>query len=93
MMTLLNKIIKDLHVAQDNQEEHNRLAVFYKGNDAELTSLVEHMSFDYLPVKLQKLIYWKIDKINWFFKWIWDFERISFLTLIMICLIIYLTVA
>jgi len=93
MMKLLNNFIKDLHYAQDKQEQYNRLVLFYKGEDAETTSLMEYMTFDYLPVKLQKIIQWKINKINWFFHWMWNFKCVSFLILIMICLIIYLIFA
>ena len=90
MKNLIKEFVQDIQRAQEHHEEYQRLQYFYKGKYAEPKALIEFMHFNYLPQRLVKLIKWKVDLINNFFAWLWDFHRLSFLTLLMICAIVYL---
>lgn len=90
MKNLIKEFMQDLQRAQEHHEEYQRLQHFYKGKYAEPKAPIEFMHFDYLPQRLVRLIEWKVDLINNFFAWLWDFHRLSFLTLLMVCAIIYL---
>lgn len=90
MKNIFKQFMQDIQQAQEHHEEYQRLQVFYKGDNAESKALIEFMHFDYLPKKIIKIIEWKVDLINKFVDWMWDFHRISLLTLVMICSIIYI---
>ena len=90
MKNLIKEFVQDIQRAQEHHEEYQRLQYFYKGKYAEPKALIEFMHFDYLSQRLVRLIKWKVDLINNFFSWLWDFHRLSFLTLLMICAIVYL---
>ena len=90
MKNLIKEFVQDIQRAQEHHEEYQRLQYFYKGKYAEPKALIEFMHFDYLSQRLVRLIKWKVDLINNFFAWLWDFHRLSFLTLLMICAIVYL---
>ena len=90
MKNSIKEFIQDLQRAQENHEEYQRLQHFYKGQHSEPMALIEFMHLDYLPKRLVKFIYWKINITNRFFAWAWDFQRLSLITLAMICAIIYI---
>ena len=90
MKNLIKEFIQDLERAQENHEEYQRLQHFYKGQHSEPMALIEFMHLDYLPKRLVKFIHWKIDITNRFFAWAWDFQRLSLITLAMVCSIIYI---
>lgn len=87
---MLNKFIEDYRTAADNKEFYDRCQKFYKGSNAELNALIEHMSLDYVPKPIKKMMFLKMDWMNRFFNWWLNFHRLSFLTVLMICAIIYL---
>lgn len=90
---MLNKFIEDYQTAADNKEFYDRCQKFYKGSNAEPNALIEHMSLDYVPKPIKKMMFLKMDWMNRFFNWWLDFHRLSFLTVLMICAIIYLVFA
>ena len=90
---MLNKFIEDYQTAADNKEFYDRCQKFYKGFNAEPNALIEHMSLDYVPKPIKKMMFLKMDWMNRFFNWWLDFHRLSFLTVLMICAIIYLVFA
>lgn len=89
MKKLIKAIQEDCRRAQENHEEYQRMQRFWK-QDIEPMAPIDFMTFDYLPDKLRKIIVWKVEMMNSFFNWAWDFRRFSLLTLTMLCLIIYL---
>ena len=90
---MLNKFIEDYQTAADNKEFYDRCQKFYKGSDAEPNALIEHMSLDYMPKPIKQLMFLKMEWMNKFFNWWFDFRILSVLTLIMICAIIILVFA
>lgn len=89
MKKLIKAIQEDCRRAQENHEEYQRMQRFWK-QDIEPTAIIDFMTFDYLPDRLRKIVIWKVEMMNRFFNWAWDFRRFSLLTLTMLCLIIYL---
>lgn len=89
-MSMLNKILEDYQTAAENKEFYDRCQVFYKGTQAEPNALIEHMSLHYVPKPVKKFLFFKMNWMNKFFNWWMNFHRLSFLTLVMICAIIYL---
>ena len=89
MKKLIKAIQEDCLRAQENHEEYQRMQRFWK-QDIEPTAIIDFMTFDYLPDRLRKIVIWKVEMMNRFFNWAWDFRRFSLLTLVMICAIIYI---
>ena len=89
MKNLIKAIIEDCKNAQEKHEAYQEMQRFWK-RDIEPTAPIDFMTLHYLPKKLRKFIEWKINITNKFFNWAWDFKRLSLITLMMICAIIYI---
>jgi len=90
MRRFIKAFYKDWKIAVDNHEEYQKLQRFFKGQFAERTAVIEHMCLDYIPKFIKRFILWQANLLNAFFQYWLDFHRISFLTVIMITLIIIL---
>ena len=89
-MSILKQFIEDYQTAAENKEFYDRCQSFYKGSHAEPNALLEHMSLHYVPKPIKRAMMFKMTLMNKFFNWWLDFHRLSFLTVLMICAIIYL---
>lgn len=89
-MSIINKILEDYQRAGENFEHYQKMQKFFKGQHSRPQALIDFMHFDYLPKPLIKLIEFNTKYLNKFFNWWLDFHRLSFLTVLMICAIIYL---
>lgn len=89
-MSIVNKIIQDYRTAVDNHEQYQRCQGFFKGSNSEPMAVIEFMTFDYLPDKLKRFVTWHTNIFNKFFNWWMNFHRLSFLTLLMLCAIVYI---
>ena len=90
MIKFIQAFYKDWRSALDNHEEYQKLQIFFKGQFSERSAVIEHMHLDYVPKFIKRFILWQANFLNKFFQYWLDFHRISFLTVIMITLIIIL---
>ena len=86
---MLHKILRDIQRAQEHQEEYLRLRSLFKGENATGSgALIEFMELDYVPNRIKKFLLWKVNITNRFFAWMFDWHRISLITIILIGIII-----
>ena len=90
MKKIIKAFYEDWQTALDNHEEYQRLQVFFKGKLAERSAVIDHMHLNYVPKFIKLVILWKAKMLNNFFQYWLSFHRISFLTVVMITLIIIL---
>lgn len=55
-MKLIKNLYADFERASENKEFYDRYQLFFKGKHAESNAVVEHMTFDYLPKIVKKLL-------------------------------------
>ena len=86
---MLHRILKDIQRAQEYQEEYLRLRSLFKGENATGSgALIEFMELDYVPGPIKKFLLWKVKLVNRFFAWMFDWHRISLITIILMAIII-----
>ena len=86
---MLQKIIEDIQRAQEYQEEYLRLRSLFKGENAHGSgALIEFMELDYVPKRIKKFLLWKVNITNRLFAWMFDWHRISLITIILMGIII-----
>ena len=86
---MLQKIIEDIQRAQEYQEEYLRLRSLFKGENATGSgALIEFMELDYVPGAIKKFLLWKVKIVNSFFAWMFDWHRISLITIVLMGIII-----
>ena len=88
MKQLIQTFYEDWQTALENHEEYQRQQVFFKGKFAERSAVIDHMHLNYVPKFIRRAIIWQARMLNKFFQYWLDFRRFSFLTVIMITLII-----
>ena len=85
---MLNRILRDIQQAQEYQEEYLRMQSLFKGINATDGALIEFMELDYVPGPIKKFLLWKVKIVNRFFAWMFDWQRISLITIILMGIII-----
>ena len=85
---MLNRILRDIQQAQEYQEEYLRMQSLFKGINATDGALIEFMELDYVPGPIKKFLLWKVKIVNRFFAWMFDWHRISLITIILMGIII-----
>ena len=86
---MLHRILRDIQRAQEYQEEYLRLRSLFKGENAHGSgALIEFMELDYVPKRIKKFLLWKVNITNRLFAWMFDWHRISLITIILIGIII-----
>ena len=85
---MLNRILRDIQQAQEYQEEYLRMQSLFKGINATDGALIEFMELDYVPGPIKKFLLWKVMMVNRFFAWMFDWHRISLITIILMGIII-----
>ena len=85
---MLNRILRDIQQAQEYQEEYLRMQSLFKGINATDGALIEFMELDYVPRPIKKFLLWKVMMVNRFFAWMFDWHRISLITIILMGIII-----
>lgn len=85
---MLNRILRDIQQAQEYQEEYLRMQSLFKGINATDGALIEFMELDYVPGPIKKFLLWKVKLVNRFFAWMFDWHRISLITIILMGIII-----
>ena len=86
---MLHRILKDIQRAQEYQEEYIRLRSLFKGENATGSgALIEFMELDYVPGPIKKFLLWKVKLVNSVFSWMFDWHRISLITIILMGIII-----
>jgi|TARA_E500000178_G_scaffold302673_1_gene312342 hypothetical protein len=55
-MKLIKKLYHDFERASENKEFYDRYQIFFKGKYAKSNAVVDHMTFDYLPKIVKKLL-------------------------------------
>ena len=60
----------------------------FKGINATDGALIEFMELDYVPGPIKKFLLWKVMMVNRFFAWMFDWHRISLITIILMGIII-----
>jgi hypothetical protein len=86
---MLHKIIEDIQRAQEYQEEYLRLRSLFKGENAHGSgALIEFMELDYVPKPIKKFLLWKVKLVNRSFAWMFDWHRVSLITIILMGIII-----
>ena len=85
---MLNRILRDIQQAQEYQEEYLRMQSLFKGINATDGALIEFMELDYVPGPIKKFLLWKVKIVNRFFAWMFDWQRISLITIIVMGIII-----
>lgn len=55
-MKLIKKFYDDFERASEHKEFYDRYQKFFKGKHAKPNAVVEHMTFDYLPKTVKKLL-------------------------------------
>lgn len=89
-MQIIKKFYHDFETASDAKEQYDRCQIIFKGKHAESNAVLEHMQLDYVPKIVRRMLFLKMNMMNNFLNYWFDFKRISFLTLVMIIVIIYL---
>jgi hypothetical protein len=85
---MLHRILRDIQQAQEYQEEYLRMQSLFKGINATDGALIEFMELDYVPGPIKKFLLWKVMMVNRFFAWMFDWHRISLITIILMGIII-----
>ena len=85
---MLNRILRDIQQAQEYQEEYLRMQSLFKGINATDGALIEFMELDYVPRPIKKFLLWKVKIVNRLFAWMFDWHRISLITIILMGIII-----
>jgi len=86
---MLNRILRDIQRAQEYQEEYLRLQSLLKAENATGSgALIEFMELDYVPGPIKKFLLWKVKIVNGVFAWMFDWHRISLITIILMGIII-----
>ena len=85
---MLNRILRDIQQAQEYQEEYLRMQSLFKGINATDGALIEFMELDYVPGPIKKFLLWKVKLVNRLFAWMFDWHRISLITIILMGIII-----
>ena len=86
---MLNRILRDIQRAQEYQEEYLRLRSLFKGENATGSgALIEFMELDYVPGPIKKFLLWKVMIVNRSFAWMFDWHRVSLITIILMGIII-----